>query len=96
MPENEPKDTPGYLYGNFGLHLFGPPNIWCFGWLTGPDSDLICVRPNITSNSYGHVAKSPSSFNPLCAIFAFAIKRILLRIDDNLNPDFYWDVDPKR
>ena len=57
---------------------------WSFGWLTGKDNDLVCVRPDIHTPIAGEVALSPICSNLLLAFFAFVIKAILVRIDCNL------------
>ena len=57
---------------------------WAFGWLTGKDNDLICVRPNISDPIQGEVALSPICHNPVLAIFAFGLKYTLFFIDENL------------
>ena len=67
----------------FGIFMFpGPPvDRWVFGWLTGRDSDLICVKPNITDPHEGDLALSPVCTNPLLAALAFALKRMLLAVE---------------
>lgn len=66
----------------------GPcPYEWSFGWLTGRDNDLICIRSRI-----GIELKEPALsvlLSPICsgrflALFAFVVKVLLVRIDLNL------------
>lgn len=59
-------------------------NKWSFGYLTGSDHDLICIKPNIGDKMEAEVALSPVCTTRLLAISAFAFKRILLRLDDNM------------
>ena len=57
---------------------------WSFGYLTGSDHDLICIKPNIGDKMEAEIALSPVCTTRLLAISAFASKRILLRLDDNM------------
>ena len=57
---------------------------WSFGWLTGQDDDLICVRPSIEDRIEAKMALSPVCTTRILAILAFVLKMILLRIDDNM------------
>jgi hypothetical protein len=59
------------------------PDAWSFGYLTGPDNDLICVKPNLLVNIKAEIYLSPVCSTGLLAISAFLIKRILLKIDQN-------------
>lgn len=43
-----------------GDHL-GAPDRHVFGWWTGPDGDLMCVRPRRTTNELAEYALSPVS-----------------------------------
>jgi len=76
----------GGQFQGFGLFAFpGPPlDRWCFGWLTGPDGDLICVKPNMTDNYQADLLLSPICTSPARAFFAFLLKRLLARFDMNL------------
>lgn len=83
MKEN--KDSHPYFQG-FGVFIFpGPPkDVWAVGWLTGRDSDLICVKPNIIETWRGDLALSPTCTNPFLAALGFILKRVLLAVDLNL------------
>ena len=64
----------------------GPcPYSWSFGWLTGRDKDLVCVRPNLHTPRAGEINLSPVCSNRLLALIAFILKAILVRLDQNLN-----------
>ena len=66
-----------YRWGNKNPH-------WSFGWKTGKDNDLICVKPNVSTQIAGEINLSPVCSNRLLAFWAFILKRILVRIDHNL------------
>jgi len=68
-----------YDWGGGGL-----PILWSFGWETGKDNDLICVKPKVETALDGEFALSPVCRSRAMAIFAFIIKSILIRIDDNI------------
>ena len=68
-----------YHWGGGGL-----PIMWSFGWETGRDNDLICVQPKVGTALEGEMVLSPVCRNRPTAIFAFLIKNILIRIDDNI------------
>lgn len=62
------------------------PSSWSFGWLTGRDGDLVCVKAHI-------VEESPCAANwvlsPVCgtravALIAFALKYLLTNLDQNV------------
>ena len=55
------------------------------GWLTGRDSDLICVKPNITNIQEGNLSLSPVCLTPCRAALGFLLKRLLLIVDLNLD-----------
>lgn len=57
---------------------------WALGWWTGPDEDLLCVRPNISSPVLAEITLSPTCSNRFYAIISFLMKRCLLVIDQNL------------
>ncbi len=57
---------------------------WAFGWLTGIDSDLICVFPNVTPRVQEHYTLSPACSNRLLAFIAFVVKRLLFILDPDL------------
>ena len=59
-------------------------SVWAFGWETGRDNDLICVKRNVQTTVVAELALSPVCSTRLLAILAFAIKLILLGIDQNL------------
>lgn len=78
------------LFQGFGLFIFpGPPSDeWVFGWLTGRDSDLVCVKPNLVDPYKAQMALSPASSNLLLAVMGFLLKSAVLVIDRNfLSPD---------
>ncbi len=60
------------------------PDAWSFGYMTGRDHDLICIKPNITDKIVAEIALSPVCSTRLLAISAFILKRVLLRIDENM------------
>jgi len=62
----------------------GNADSYAFGWLTGPDSDLICLRPNITDNYVGAIALSPTNDSRFLAIVGFFLKYILFAVDQNI------------
>ena len=62
----------------------GVPFSWSFGWETGVDDDLVCVKPNVQTKIQERVALSPVCSTRLLALLAFAMKAILVRIDRNL------------
>ncbi|MFC1984993.1 CoA transferase [Chloroflexota bacterium] len=62
----------------------GVPYRWSFGWLTGKDNDLICVKPGINSRMLEQVSLSPVCRTRLLAFSAFAMKALLMRLDENL------------
>ena len=59
------------------------PDKWSFGYLTGYDHDLVCVKSSITDKIEAETTLSPICANRFLAISAFALKRILLSLDDN-------------
>lgn len=59
-------------------------NNWSFGWETGEDNDLICIKPDISIKIEGDIYLSPVCSNRLLAFLAFVLKQILSRIDHNL------------
>ena len=67
--------------------LFRLPNpkrtFWICGWITGIDSDLVCVIPRVKTRAMEFHAFSPVYTNYLFALIAFVFKRLLLRIDHN-------------
>jgi len=68
-----------YKWGGGGVPFF-----WCLGWETGKDNDLICVKPYITTVIEGELTLSPICRNKPLALFAFMLKAILVRIDNNV------------
>ena len=60
------------------------PDSWAFGYLTGKDHDLICVRSNIKDKKKAEIALSPVCVNRPLAILAFVFKRLLLKLDENI------------
>jgi len=73
----------------FGIFKFPAPprDRWVVGWLTGLDSDLVCVKPDVLNSFEGDLALSPVCYSPLMAALGFLLKRILLAIDINLVVD---------
>jgi len=59
-------------------------NGWALGWMTGPDNDLVCVRPGITNPNIAEAALSPVSTCRTSAIFGFCLKYMLFSVDSNL------------
>lgn len=72
------------------------PDSWSFGYLTGKDHDLICIRPNIRDKMEAEMALSPVSANRLLAISAFMLKRLLLRLDENMGVRRYFGGNPSK
>ena len=62
----------------------GIPFSWSFGWLTGEDSDLVCVLPNVKSKVLGEINLSPVCSNHILALISFLCKLILLKVDKNI------------
>jgi hypothetical protein len=80
------------LFTFAGDHL-GIPARHVLGWWTGPDSDLMCVRPHRTTNELAEYALSPVSTSKALAVIGFLLKNILLCLDWNLHP-IYSDKNP--
>ncbi len=57
---------------------------WAFGWKTGIDDDLICVFPNVNSRVQENYTLSPVCSNRVLALTAFIVKRLLFRLDPDL------------
>lgn len=58
-----------------------------FGWRTGRNNDLICIRPRIgieLKEPTLSILLSPICSNRFLALFAFIVKVLLMRIDQNL------------
>jgi len=70
------------------------PYTWSFGWKTGKDNDLICVRQNILTKTGSEITLSPVCKNRALAIFAFLLKVLLIRIDKNITIRKYHDDNP--
>ena len=60
------------------------PDKWSCGYLTGCDYDLVCIVPDSIDKMTAEIVLSPVCSNRLYAISAFILKRILLRIDENM------------
>lgn len=60
------------------------PDAWSFGFITGKDHDLICIKPNPSDKIEAEIALSPVCSSKLLAISAFWVKRVLLQVDQNL------------
>lgn len=61
---------------------------WSFGWLTGKDNDLICIKPHILTDQAEptlSIILSPICSNRFLALCAFIMKVSLVRIDPNLS-----------
>ncbi|MCH7783572.1 hypothetical protein IID62_10965 [candidate division KSB1 bacterium] len=71
---------------SFGMFVFDDPlrDRYTFGWLTGEDKDLVCVKP-ITANHFAEKALSPVCTNRIYAVLGFILKRILVSIDRNIS-----------
>lgn len=70
---------------------WGPVNgrwTWSFGWWTGPDNDLICIKPHCINYSQSHVTLSPVAKNAVCAFISFLLKRLLYKLDENMYSTF--------
>lgn len=57
--------------------------LWSFGWWTGPDQDLLCVRRNLSSGE-AQECLSPVCSNRGEALLAFLLKRLLSALDLNM------------
>ncbi len=57
---------------------------WSFGWETGQDNDLVCIKPNVQTPLEGEIALSPVCSNRFLAFCAFVVKAMLVKIDHNL------------
>lgn len=63
----------------------GVKHTWSFGWLTGRDDDLICVKSKIsTTLPIAEAFLSPVASTKLLAIWAFILKSLVVRIDYNV------------
>lgn len=59
------------------------PHTWSFGWVTGKDDDLVCVKPSVEIEPEDELFLSPVCSNRFLAFWAFVMKAILARIDHN-------------
>ena len=70
------------------MHKFndrnGLPTLYAYGWLTGEDNDLICIKPYIGDNTEAQLALSPCCKTRFFALIAFAMKLVLWKLDTNL------------
>ena len=59
---------------------------WSFGWLTGKDRDLVCVRPYLIEENTCAADRvlSPVCGTRLTAFAAFVLKRLLVSLDQNV------------
>lgn len=62
----------------------GVPTTWSFGWWTGKDDDLMCVKSKTSTDTDAEIALSPICSNRPLALVAFVLKAILIRIDGNI------------
>ena len=62
----------------------GVPYTWSFGWWTGKDDDLLCVKSRTSNDTEAEIALSPVCSNRLLALLAFGLKAILIKIDGNI------------
>ena len=67
-----------WVAGGLGV-MFYYVGFWC-----GKDNDLICVRPNVQTEVGGENSLSPVCASRFIAFIGFALKAILLKIDDNM------------
>ena len=49
------------------------PNLWAFGYWTGPEADLICLLPNIETNEECESHLCPCTDTPEEAVRAFTV-----------------------
>lgn len=64
----------------------GPlPSRWSFGWRTGKDNDLACIRRRVETKNEGDLFLSPVCDNRFLALYAFVIKYLLSRVDHNMD-----------
>ena len=64
------------------------PDAYSFGWWTGKDDDLLCVKSQVATELEGELTLSPVCSSRPLALLAFVIKAILIRIDDNCHADY--------
>jgi len=60
------------------------PFCWSFGWETGKDNDLVCIKPHVRTGIEGKIALSPVCSSRFLAFCGFMMKAILVTIDHNL------------
>ena len=72
------------------------PDTWSFGFITGHDHDLICVKPNLSDKIEAEMVLSPVCSTRLLAISAFVLKRLLLRLDGNMRVRRYFGGNPSK
>ena len=75
-----------YRWGGGGVEY-----TWSFGWLTGKDSDLVCIKEDVQTEQEAELVLSPVCTSRLLALFGFICKLSLLRIDKNLKK-FGYDI----
>ena len=83
---NGPEGRLGSPWATPRFYRWGGPKAyrWAFGWETGEDGDLVCMRRVALTKVEGEIALSPVCSNRLLAFFAFIMKRILTEVDLNL------------
>ncbi len=70
--------------------------VWAFGWKTGGDNDLICIKRCIKTTREAEMVLSPICSTKLLAISAFVAKVMLSRIDHNLRVRRFGYDNPSR
>lgn len=61
------------------------PDLYGLGWWTGPDGDLLCVRPEIEREQEAELSLSPLCRNPVLAFLSCWAKLFLLKVDYNIS-----------
>jgi len=69
-----------YRWGGGGVKY-----TWSYGWLTGIDNDLICVKRGVSKSlPTADAFLSPVCSTKLLALWAFLLKALVVRIDHNV------------
>lgn len=57
---------------------------WGYGYWTGPDSDLLCIQKDCKTNYTASIFLSPICNSWFEAVIAFILKKLLSKIDGNM------------
>lgn len=80
MVETTEKEMPRFFKWRGG----SISDSWSFGYLTGKDQDLICIKSDTRDEVEAEILLSPVCSNRPLAILAFVLKRNLLKLDENM------------